>query len=103
MGSETTRTGHGTEQIERGSGSRRERERAETDSIEEVVTAAFATRDRRAVGLEEGISEQRAGNLSRMVRTLLTALRFYAENGIDAGETARKALRLHKGTKYAVS
>lgn len=35
-----------------------------------------------------------------MIRTLLTALRFYADGGRDSGAKARNAIQLHKGVNY---
>lgn len=89
------RTGHGTEQVERGASHRRDRAGG-VEAAQEALAATLSASDRRSV--ETG--EPGAGNLPRVVRTLLDALRYYAEDGNDAGEKARKALQLHKGMKY---
>lgn len=45
-------------------------------------------------------NDQYNGNMSKLVRTLLATLRFYAEGGHDSGQKARKAIKLYKGLKY---
>ena len=93
------RTGHGTEQAERGQQSRRSRA-GSVEAAEEALPSALASWDHRPAGAEDGTGDDGAGSLPRVVRTLLDALRFYAEDGKDAGEKARKAIQLHKGCKY---
>jgi hypothetical protein len=100
MNTSITETGYGTEQIGVQQIAERFTSKIHMPNSTEATSTSAVSEGRSPEVQGQVQREQSTRNLPRLVGTLLTALRFYAEGDSDLGVKANKAIKLYKGLKY---